>query len=377
MRIRLTNIIIGAAFVATAWAQSPPPAPAASAAAPSAAPAPAAPPPPSPFHQGGMDFSFLLDGYADKNFNNPPSGFNGLQNFDFRANTAHISLGKVTIDRAPAPVGFHLDVGFGSTLKWISSTDRAPEGFQYFEQAYVSLKPKSWKGLEIDLGKFTTSAGAEVIEANANWNYTRSLPFAWALPYYHFGIKSSIPIGKFTGGFQVVQGWNNVYDNNSAKTLGFTGAYAWKTATWTNVYYVGPENTKTNDGIRHLYDTTLLINSNEKTSFYLNFDYGQNGIKGEKAAKWAGFAGAVRYAITPKFAVAARSSYFDDVDGFSTGVTQRLGEITITGEYTPVKYLISRVEFRNDWSNQPFFEDKGSGSKTQPTLVFGLMLVLK
>ena len=40
----------------------------------------------------------------------------------------------------------------------------------------------------------------------------------------------------------MVQGWNNVYDNNSGKTFGFNGAYAWKKVTWTNVYYVGPEN---------------------------------------------------------------------------------------------------------------------------------------
>jgi hypothetical protein len=371
----LIRIAIGGVVLAGAsWAQSTPPA---ATQTPAAAPATPAPPAVSPFHQAGMDFSFLLDGYADKNFNNPPSGFNGLQNFDFRANTAHISFGKVTIDRAPAPIGFHLDVGFGSTVKWISSTDRAPEGFRYFEQAYVSVKPKSWKGLEIDLGKFTTSAGAEVIEANANWNYTRSLLFAWALPYYHFGVKTSIPIGKFTGGFQVVQGWNNVYDNNSAKTLGFTGAYAWKKATWSNNYYVGPENTKTNDGIRHLYDTTLLISQTEKLSYYFNFDYGQNGFKGLPAAKWGGFAAATRYAITPKFAVSARGEYFDDAEGFSTGTTQHLGEFTLTGEYIPFKYLITRAEFRNDWSNKNFFENKGTGSKTQPTLVFAMMLVLK
>ena len=47
--------------------------------------------------------------------------------------------------------------------------------------AYVTLKPKQWKGVQIDVGKFVTSAGAEVIESNANWNYSRSLLFAWAI----------------------------------------------------------------------------------------------------------------------------------------------------------------------------------------------------
>ena len=59
-----------------------------------------------------------------------------------------------------------------------------------------------------------------------------------------------------------MQGWNNVYDNNSGKTVGLTGAYAWKKVTWSNNYYVGPEKSHTNDGIRHLYDTTVLVNAN-------------------------------------------------------------------------------------------------------------------
>ena len=129
-----------------------------------------------------MDFSFMFDGYVNGSYNHPDSGFNQLRNFDFRADTLHVNMGKITIDRAPAPVGFHLDVGFGQTFNVIHSTDRAPEAFKYFEQAYVSFKPKSWNGVQIDAGEFVTSAGAEVIETNGNWNYSRSLLFAWAHP---------------------------------------------------------------------------------------------------------------------------------------------------------------------------------------------------
>src|ERR1039457_2142287 len=179
-------------------------------AAPAPAPAPA-PPAKSALTQGGIDFSFMFDGYVLGSANHPDSGFNQLRNFDFRSDTAHVNMGMITMDRAPAPVGFHLDVGFGETFDVIHATDRAPEAFKYFKQAYVSLKPKSWHGVEIDAGEFVTSAGAEVIETNQNWNYSRSLLFSWAIPYYHFGVRASIPIGKFTGGVQVVQGWNNVY----------------------------------------------------------------------------------------------------------------------------------------------------------------------
>ena len=352
-------------------------APAAQTPAPAQAPAPAPPPPKSDFTQAGIDFSFMFDGYVNGNFNHPDSGFNGLRNFDYRADTVHVNMGMITMDRAAAPVGFHLDVGFGETFSAIHSTDRAPEAFKYFKQAYVSFKPKSWHGVEIDAGEFVTSAGAEVIESNANWNYSRSLLFAWAIPYYHFGVRTSFPIGPhFTGGVQVVQGWNNVYDNNSGKTIGLTGAYAWKKVTWSHNYYVGPEKNHTNDGIRHLYDTVVLVNANDNLSYYINFDYGQDKNIGSGTSKWTGIAGSFRRAIGKKYAVAGRLEFFDDIDGFSTGTKQKLGEVTVTGEYKMTGWLMTRIEFRNDWSNQSFFEKNGGTSKTQPTVLLGLIAFL-
>jgi len=364
-------LIAGASLTGLVHAQqTEPAAPAAS------TPAPAPAPPKSAFTQGGMDFSFLFDGYVNGSYNHPDSGFNQYRNFDYRADTAHVNMGKITIDRAAAPIGFHLDVGFGQTFSAIHATDRAPQAFKYFEQAYITVKPKSWKGVGVDFGEFVTSAGAEVIESNANWNYSRSLLFAWALPYYHFGLRTTIPIGKFTGGFQVVQGWNNVYDNNSGKTFGFTGSYAWKKVTWANVYYVGPEKTKTNEGIRNLFDSTVTINATEKMSYYVNVDYLREKNLDGSVSSLTGIAGAMRYAFTPKFAFASRAEWFDDYDGFSTGTKQSMQEITLTGEYKVAPWLMTRLEFRNDWSDKAVFE-RGSGTaKSQPTILFGLIATL-
>ena len=92
-----------------------------------------------------------------------------------------------------------------------SSTAASHDQGDYIEQAFLSLKPPKAKGFELDFGKFVTSAGAEVIEAKDNWNYSRSLLFAWAIPYWHFGLRTSMPVSKIdTIGVQVVNGWNNV-----------------------------------------------------------------------------------------------------------------------------------------------------------------------
>jgi hypothetical protein len=169
---------------------------------------------------GEINFSGLIDGYYSLNFNHPASQTNQLRNFDVKANQFSLNMAKVTLEHAAEPVGFRLDLGFGRAFEMVHSAEQAPSVFRNIEQAYISYKPAGGKGLQIDFGKHVTMAGAEVIETSSNWNYSRSLLFAWAIPYYHFGLRTSMPVGKhFTAGFHLVNGWNNVEDNNSGKTI--------------------------------------------------------------------------------------------------------------------------------------------------------------
>ncbi len=365
-------------------AQEPPPAtPPAQTPAPTPAPEPA----PPIWSAGPIDFSGLVDGYYSFNFNHPSSQFNQLYNFDVKANQFSLNMAKLTVAHSPDPVGFQVDLGFGRAFDIIHASEpsTAPSFLRNIEQAYVSLKPAKAKGFEVDFGQFVTSAGAEVIETNSNWNYSRSLLFAWAIPYYHFGVRTSFPVGKyFTGGVQLINGWNNVEDNNSGKTVGFTSAFTTKKFAWSNNYYTGPENPSTNTGWRNLYDTTLLLTPNSKFNAYINFDYGQNKSgsgTSEFTAKWYGIAGAVHFQPTSKWAFTPRVEWFKDRDGFETGLAQDLKEVTLTGEYKMIEGLLARLEYRRDWSNQPFFfrgssvnGTTGLGTyKNQDTLSLGVV----
>ena len=335
-------------------------------------PAPAAPP---VWSAGGIDFSGLVDGYYGLNFNHPASRTNQLRNFDVMANQFSLSMAKLVMEHSADPVGFRVDLGFGKAFDMINATEASPNASRYIEQAYVSYKPASLAGLQMDFGKYVTSAGAEVIETHSNWNYSRSLLFAWAIPYYHMGLRTSVPVGKhFTGGFQLVNGWNNVEDNNSGKTIGLTGAVAAGPVTWYNNYYAGPEKSGTNEGWRHVYDTTILA-TGSKASAYLNFDYGVDKLVTSGSNVWYGVAGAARFALTDHFALSPRLEWFKDRDGFSTGTAQTLKEFTLTGEYKWAEGLLTRLEYRRDWSDQPFFE-RGvtpGGSKNQSTLLLGFV----
>ena len=94
--------------------------------------------------------------------------------------------------------------------------------YQNIQQAYVSyLAPVGNGSLQVDFGKFVTPAGYEVIETKDNWNYSRGLLFALAIPYYHMGMRAAYsPNDKVTVTGFLFNGWNNVVDNNTGKTVG-------------------------------------------------------------------------------------------------------------------------------------------------------------
>ena len=94
------------------------------------------------------------------------------------------------------------------------------------------------KGLQVDFGKFVTPAGAEVIETNQNWNYTRSLLFYYAIPYYHFGARAKYTFNdKWSLTGYMTNGWNNVIGTGSGKTGGLSlGWNATKKVTLTETW---------------------------------------------------------------------------------------------------------------------------------------------
>ena len=369
-RLKCLYVFLTAALLAaSAFGQDAP--------APAPAPAPAAAPAPPPWSVGPIDFSGLIDGYYTFNANHPASGINGLYNFDTQANQFSLSMAKLSMSHSADPIGFQVDFGFGKAFDIVNGGEPA-FGTKNIEQAFVSWKPKGKdSGFQMDFGKFVTSAGAEVIEAYPNWNYSRSILFAWAIPFYHFGFRATETKGHFTGGFQLVNGWNNVEDNNSGKTMGFVGNITTSKVTWLNNYYTGPENPGTNTGWRNLYDTTVLFTPTGKFNAYFNFDYGQNKSgtgPDEATGKWYGVAGAAKFQMNDKNAITPRLEWFKDRDGFSTGTAQSLKEFTLTYEYKWTQGLLARLEYRRDWSDQPFFERGSTGSNDHQD-VFALGIV--
>jgi putative OmpL-like beta-barrel porin-2 len=393
----------------------------ASAAAPAAAAAPATPAPaaqkPDPLAGlssvlGGATVVGLVDGYYGYNFNKPAAGgtalsgapgdFTSLRLFDPRNNQFALNLVELGLVKTPDAdnrLGYKAIFGFGDAMQQVNVVSGGDPSFlQYLKEAYFSYLAPVGKGLLINVGKFVTPNGAEVIESNANWNYSRSLLFNYAIPFYHYGVQAQYTFNpKFTLTGYVVNGWNDIIHDtstgyhNSGKTGGLTFAWtATKKLTLTENWMGGPGATQL-DGShwRNLFDTVVAYNLNSKWSFQLNGDYGRverTTLTPLSSVDWWGAAGYVKYQINPKYAFATRYEYYNDPNGYTTGIFDANGhgphiqEVTLTMERRIATHLISRLEYRHDESNQAFFP-KGQPSNPpvsgQNTMAVGMMFVLE
>lgn len=361
---------------------------------------------------GAINITGFFDGYYGYNFNHsvvnvpsvpagnpttfplattPFSGTPAPLTTGFRAFTTPdrqfgLNLGELIISKAPDAdnrLGFNLALGYGNALNVVNSTDPGGLGFaQYIKEAYLSYNAPIGKGLQIDFGKFVTSNGAEVIETMSNWNYTHSILFTYAIPFYHYGARAKYTFNdkvNLTG--YLTNGWNNIVENNTGKTYGLSlGLNPSKKWSITQNYYAGPEQF----GITHsagshwrqLSDTVIVWTATSKLSLMANGDYGRDHLLGTpKPTWWAGVAGYLKYQFDPKWATAFRYEYYDDHGGFTTGVAEHLHEFTATIERKIAGNLITRWEYRYDLSNRKVFAETATPVTHQSAVIGGLIYV--
>ena len=372
-----------AADMAPAAAPAGAPAPAAVLAAPPAVPAaPAAAPGPTPkFVFGG-----LVDTYYMYNFT-PPSGANSLsaagpglplgaggalvpigvgRAFDTNANSMTLALAKLTMNASLDVVSLQLDLGYGSVGTIINGANGGSVGTPVagsflVEQAFGEITlPIGLPSFTLDFGKFTTTAGAEVIEANKNWLYSRSLLFN-AIPLLHTGARANLKINdNLTLQASLVNGWNNDPDLNAWKTGGISASITVNPMlSIVATTYFGkegqpqPAGGSTPGDLRFLGDLVAALTVNSQFGLNLNVDY----IKAfdDVAADYQiGAALMGRYVISDRLNVAARGEFLaSHYDATPIGAqTFKQGEGTIMLGIDVGKNFELRPEIRADFASQ-------------------------
>jgi len=227
-----------------------------------------------------------------------------------------------------------------------------------------------------------------VIETKDDWNYSRDLLFSYAIPYFHYGLRAKYAFNdKYSVTGFVVNGWNNIVENNTGKTYG--ASFGWnptKKVGFIQNYMAGPEQTNDNSNWRQLWDTVITYSPTSKLSFTVNGDYGRGDhpilatsptlIFGPKPVFWTGVAAYVKYALNDKYTVVSRYEYYDDHDGFTTGTPPHFNGITGTFQRMIASHILSRLDFRRDMSDLPTFV-KGNGLPVtaQNTMTAGVVFM--
>ena len=357
------------------------------------APAPEAPPP-AIFSIGGFDLTGHVDvAYSHlSGFGKFVSGVNDRV-FDFKRNDAIFHALDLQLAKTPEEgFGGLLDVTAGKDADTIASygtisKSKGPANGanHYFDvtQAYVHFGAAPFT---IIAGKFVTFAGAEVIKSAADVNYSRSILFGYAIPFSHTGVRATWKLSDSLSVFGGVnQGWDAVTDPNSDKTAEIGATFApSRAASFSAVYYGGKElvtNYPKSDanGMRNLVDVVGTFNLSEQMALVLNYDYGTQdkaGADGGKA-KWQGLAAYLNYQLNDQWRLSARGEYFDDKDGYRTGVIQKWKEGTLTVAYMPAKAWEVRAEFRADKSDKDAFLKSDGVTATDTQRSFGLEVLYK
>lgn len=348
-------------------APAPVPAPVEAAPAPAAAPAPTAPP-------VAFTWEALADMYYLYNFTGNPSTQPPLYRaFDQTSNNFALNYAKLGVGVDTESVAFRLDLGAGHTAAIINASSNglvaqdpnSPSPLTKLSSSDVLVQQafgtwKITKDITLDVGRFVTTAGAEVIESNKNWLYSRSFLFN-GIPFLHNGVRLNAaitPALKLQLG--LVNGWNWDVDNNRGKTGEISVAFTPPDSDNTSVIltsYFGKEDTGSGGPTRILVDGVLGRDFG-KASLSLNIDYLRNGSD----PWWLGFALMGRYFLTDSFNIAARGEYITskkggylDPDPTGTDKDLALYEGTVMAGYVVAKHFELRAEFRGDFADKEIF----------------------
>jgi len=363
---------------------------------------------------GPVTLSGFGDVYYSYDNNHPFNNLAGLRFFEAPTNGFNFNMAELILDKAgdatsaESRLGYHISAGYGYAAKTINGSDNTGfgDGSNFFlKEAYLSYLAPVGKGLTVTVGKFVTPMGAEVIESNANWNYSRSDLFNYAIPLFHFGASAKYAFNsKWSATGYLVNGWNNTIINHDSGVFGASSGLTYganvtftPNMKWSIVenYFAGPVtgatgfNGATLNDWKQISDTVISYTPNSKWAFMLNGDYGfgprfydlvscdsavshgprpqgfTNFCSVSPAVNWWGVAGYAKYTLSPKTNFAVRYEYYDDPDGY-TGITFGdrgwTQEVTGTYSYNLTSALLIRGEYRYDFASLPIFAQSFSSN---------------
>ena len=311
----------------------------------------------------------FVDGYFAWDFGRPPSfdrSFAGGTTFttqparhnEFNVNLAFVELkldaphyrGRIALQTGTSVQSNYAGEPTNGTISGPSLSRMIQEAV-----AGVRLSENLW----VDGGIFYSHLGMESWASRDNLTYTRSLVGDYS-PYYQSGVKMTwTPTPKLTAQVDVVNGWQNISENNSGKGAGVRLDYA-ATPLTTLTYYNFFSNEagtrlRTFNGVGGKHTTGALTVLGE-------FDFGTQrrslGLDGRST--WFAWTAVAKVQAVPTVAFVLRAEGYNDRDqviistGSAGGITNPAfrgvgGSVGV--DVTPFPRVAFRTELRG-WRNR-------------------------
>ncbi len=320
-----------------------------------------------------------ISGYVDGSYNNLQRNYFTSGQFDRVFDNAQNGF---TLHQAAITFAYQPLQGFGGLLDPVLGYDTnifAPYGFQpitEFHSQTISIDvPQAFlqyvkNGLTLSAGRFVELAGEEALFPTQDSNFSRGILYGYAEPFTIIGVRGSYFVNeKLSVIAGLNNGWDNIRDWSRSKTWEFNANYqanaffSFSSTVYTGQERATPQTDTGPTGWRTLLDLVAVFNLSEQLSFIANYDGGWqtnaallNGSDGK--VTWQGLAVYLNYKFNDDWHGSLRGEYFNDKEGFRTGVRQVWKEATLTLGYLPLYNVEVRAELRRDFSNVGAFTNK-------------------
>ncbi len=334
-----------------------------------------------------------VEAYYSYNFNRPANGITNFRGFDNRHNTISLTNAVVGVQADVGPVTTRLILQYGATGSTYyageptfpgaaGANGSSGELWKYLQEANIAWKAPVGRGLTLQAGLVPSPIGVESFAVKDNAHFSRSNLF-FGFPFYHTGVRATYEwTERVSTTVSLFNGWNNVVDNNSQKSVQASVSYKVPNKLTAQALYFG--GTERSRGAaegpwwRHHFNAYAQYYVTPRVALTAQGDGGFE-VNRFGTAAWAAGALYARVEATPWLFVALRGDRFhehlasDSRGQVSSPIfwngSKWVSSLTATLETKPHENLSVRLEFRHDQSQSPLFFSRsalGDGSAAAP-----------
>ncbi|RXK58979.1 porin [Lacibacter luteus] len=268
--------------------------------------------------------------------------------------SVNLALLKVTYEHAKLKA--NLAVMAGDYARYNLAAE--PRLLQYVYEANAGYRFTD--KLSAEAGILPSHIGIESAISKDCWNLSRSL-LAESSPYYETGVRLNYAFNqKWTASALLLQGWQNIKDNNRSKALGtqlvFKPNESW---VFNSSAFIGNEQPDSLAAVvRMFHNLSITYTIDSKANLALLLDA---GVQGKES--WWGSAAMLQYKFNKQLNAAMRAEYYSDKNGIIVSAYKPIPfsatGLSVNVDYLPLSFISFRTELKYIEAPYSFFTRNG------------------